>query len=78
MSSRRTAQRHARKIEAGRKEVQEAFALLGRSVERELSVMPRGRRWLLPTVAFAVGVALSGAGGKESRPLPASSEADAP
>ena len=52
-------------VTARRHDVEHALGVLRLAARKELSFLPRGERWLLPAVAFALGIAL--AGGKNRR-----------
>lgn len=46
-------------IEARRHDVEHALDVLRLGAHRELSFLPKGEKWLLPSVAFGLGLALS-------------------
>ena len=64
-----------KQIETSRHDVSHALDVLRLGAHRELSFLPKGEKWLLPSVAFALGLALSG-GGQKSTPYTAPSRVD--
>ncbi|MEM1177263.1 MAG: hypothetical protein AAGM22_02865 [Acidobacteriota bacterium] len=66
-------ERLRQKIEVSRNEVAHALDVLRAGAHREFAFLPKGEKWLLPSVAFALGIALAGGSKKPSassyRPL---------
>lgn len=58
-------------IEAKRQDVSHALDVLRVGAHREFAFLPKGEKWLLPSVAFAIGVAWAGGSGKDSYRPPA-------
>ncbi|MEO1369413.1 MAG: hypothetical protein AAFX50_19725 [Acidobacteriota bacterium] len=58
-------ERLRRDIDAKRQDVAHALDVLRAGAHREFAFLPKGEKWLLPSVAFALGVAL--AGGSKSK-----------
>ncbi|MEO1083959.1 MAG: hypothetical protein AAFY88_06935 [Acidobacteriota bacterium] len=65
LPGRKKRERLRQDIDAKRQDVAHALDVLRAGAHREFAFLPKGEKWLLPSVAFALGAAL--AGGSKSK-----------